>query len=128
MGRRAALSSVIGMAALALAACSATGGGAGLGDANAAGGPTVPPGVTLDAGAQKAAREAEFRALESGKTGVPVSWQKGSFSGEVTPGAKYQVNTFNCRDFTQTVVAGGQRLSTRATACRQQDGSWQTVN
>jgi surface antigen len=127
MARGAALLILIGMAGATLAACSATGGGPAVGTGTTAVTAAVPGGIALDARAQRAAREAENRALEFGRTGVPVPWHKGSVYGEVVPGAKYQVNTFNCRDFTHMVASGGQKQTTRGTACRQPDGTWQVV-
>lgn len=127
MARGAALLILIGISGLTLAACSTAGGGPPPGTGTTAAATAVPGGIVLDAGAEKAAREAEYRALEFGRTGVPVAWHKGSVYGEVVPGAKYQVNTFNCRDFTHMVASGGQKQTTRATACRQPDGTWQAV-
>ena len=84
-------------------------------------------GTDLDSSAQKAAREAEYQALEFGRTGVPVPWKSGSNRGEVIPGARYQINAYSCRDFTQTILSGAERPSARGTACRQPNGSWQPV-
>ena len=129
---------VIGLAGFLLAGCTTVGSGpspAVTGTVPGAAGEGVPAagvasgaiGRELDSAALKAAREAEFRALEFGRTGTPVTWRSGNSRGEVVPGARYQVNTFNCRDFVHTVFAGGTRQSARATACRQPNGSWQSV-
>jgi len=86
-------------------------------------------GIPLDRSAQRKANEAEIRALEHGRTGVPVAWRSGRFRGEVVPGAMYQVNAYTCRDYTQTVYVTGQPpQATRNTACRQADGSWKPVS
>ena len=111
MARAAALL-VIGLAGLALAGCNTTGPnqtagiatGAAIGEGpGAAAGALIGGAIgrELDQGALKAAREAEFRALEFGRTGTPVPWRKGPVYGEVVPGARYQVNTFSCRDYTE---------------------------
>lgn len=84
-------------------------------------------GSELDQSAQRRAREAEMRALENGRTGVPVAWRSGRYRGEVVPGAQYQVNTYNCRDYTHTIYGPGQPQVARAAACRQPNGSWQSV-
>lgn len=125
---------VIGLAGLVLAACStagpnrtagiATGAAVGDGPGGLIGGAI---GGELDQSALKAAREAEFRALEFGRTGTPVPWRKGAVYGEVVPGARYQVNTFNCRDYAHSIFVGGQKQSARGTACRQPNGTWQPV-
>jgi surface antigen len=82
----------------------------------------------LSTAAQKKAAEAEARALEYGRTGIPVAWKDGRSRGEVTPGALYQVNASSCRDYTHTVsIDGGPAVSGRATACRQADGTWRTI-
>jgi len=82
----------------------------------------------LSTSAQKRASEAEMRALEFGRTGIPVAWKDGKSRGEVTPGAPYQVNASNCRDYTHSVsIDGSPAVSGRATACRQANGAWQTI-
>ncbi|MCP4381842.1 MAG: hypothetical protein GY798_10605 [Hyphomicrobiales bacterium] len=84
-------------------------------------------GPELDQSAQRRARDAELRALEHGRTGTPVTWRNGKVRGEVVPGPRYQVNAYNCRDYTHTVYGQGQSQSVRGTACRQPNGSWQPV-
>lgn len=76
----------------------------------------------------QAAATAEYRALEYGRTGTPVSWRgrSGAF-GEVVPGATYQVNSLSCREFTHTIYVKGQPQAARGTACREANGSWRTV-
>jgi surface antigen len=131
--RRIVAFAALGMAGFALAGCGTTGNsGSALGLVEA-GEPANTPiasfaGQGLSATAQKKASEAEFRALEFGRTGIPVMWKEGGSRGEVTPGAPYQVNASSCRDYTHIVsIDGGPAVSGRATACRQASGSWQTV-
>jgi surface antigen len=126
----------LGLAGLGLAGCSSTTGGT---QSTQALGlvADMPPGATpitsfaasgLSTSAQKRATESEARALEFGRTGVPVAWREGKSFGEVTPGAPYQVNASNCRDYTHSVsIDGGPPVSGRATACRQANGTWQTI-
>ena len=85
-------------------------------------------GRDLSPAGQKQARDAEYRALEYGRTGVPISWKSGKEYGEVVPGASYHVNTYDCRDFTHTIFAAGRKQAARGTACRQPNGSWQSVS
>ena len=95
-------------------------------EAATAAGAMAAPG--LDASARKAAKDAEYRALEFGRTGAPVSWQEGKSHGEVIPGPLYHVNASDCRDLTHTVYVGSQPRATHATACRQPNGTWQPVS
>lgn len=85
--------------------------------------------AVLDAADQRAFADAEFRALDSGASGAPVAWRNPGtgHSGEVTPGDSYHVNTRECRGFTSTVNLGGQPQTSRATACKQPDGTWRPV-
>lgn len=84
--------------------------------------------LALDPSAQRRAREAELRALQNGRTGMPISWRNGKVRGEVVPGPRYQVNAYNCRDYVHTVYGEGQPLRVRGTACRQPNGTWQSVS
>jgi surface antigen len=124
----------LGIAGFALAGCDTTGssGGPALGLVESGQAAQTPigsfAGRGLSTSAQKKASEAEYRALEFGRTGIPVAWKDGSSRGEVTPGAPYQVNAFSCRDYTHVVsIDGGAPLSGRGTACRQENGAWQAV-
>ena len=131
--RRMVAFAVLGLAGLALAGCGTTGGsGQALSLVSDPQAETTPiasfAGQGLSSSAQRRASEAELKALEFGRTGVPVAWKDGSSRGEVTPGAPYQVNAFSCRDYTHVVsINGGPSLSGRATACREANGQWQTV-
>lgn len=125
----------LGLACTALAGCSTTSST----PAPQALGLVSDPGATetpiasfaasgLSTSAQKRASDAEARALEFGRTGIPVAWKDGKSRGEVTPGAPYQVNASSCRDYTHSVsIDGGPSVSGRATACRQANGTWQTI-
>lgn len=131
MARIAALI-LIALGGPLLAGCNqTTGGGTALGGGNISAlvGPSSLGlvGVDLDQAGLKAARDAEYRALEFGQTGAPVTWRSGADHGEVVPGSRYQVNASNCRDYTHTVVVGGNVQTTRGTACRQANGAWQVV-
>ena len=68
---------------------------------------------------------AQFNALQFGRVGAPRAWQgdKGQ-AGNVMVGPYVRVNLIDCRDFTNTVVIGGQSYVKKGTACREADGSW----
>jgi len=110
--------------AVLVAACTQT-----LGGSLASGVAGSSIGKDLDFVAARAARSAEYRALEYGRTGVPVTWKSGSSHGEVVPGTTYRINDSNCRDYVHTLTVGsGEAQSARGTACRQANGTWQPVS
>lgn len=86
-------------------------------------------GQSLDKSDQLAVAEAQKRALRSNGLGVSVAWQNEETgrSGHVRPGPVYQINDTTCREFTHEMVLNGVPLSSRGTACREEDGSWQTL-
>ncbi len=120
---RVGILAALTLAGLALAGCGNTGG------FSAEASPTASVGgLDLDKASRKAAKDAEYRALEFGRVGMPVTWQSGKSHGEIVPGPLYHVNSNDCRDFTHTVYVGNAPRATRATACRQSDGTWQPIN
>ncbi|MBN8996490.1 MAG: hypothetical protein J0H63_12585 [Rhizobiales bacterium] len=128
MARGAA--ATFGLVCLALAGCNAGVGGGPAGSLPATGEGGVAGGAigkALGAADQRAARAAEYKALEYGHTGVAVEWKNGGNHGQVVPGASYRVNAYTCRDFVHTIYIGNEQQSARATACRQANGSWQPV-
>jgi surface antigen len=72
------------------------------------------------------ALDAEYRALEYSPAGQAVAWKGscGDPSGEVVAYQPYRVGSQDCRQYTHTVLSGGQSRSLRGTACRNADGSW----
>ena len=74
------------------------------------------------------AASAQFQALQFGRAGAPRSWSgdRGA-SGNVVVGPPVNVNALYCRDFTHTVVAGGQNFVKKGMACRELDGRWGVV-
>jgi surface antigen len=88
-----------------------------------------PVGKELTDADRSAVADAEYRALEFGRTGTPVPWKnrKSGHSGEVVPGPSYKVNVLDCRDVTHTVVVDEQTQSVRTTSCRRPDGNWKPV-
>ena len=70
-------------------------------------------------------------ALEYQPTGQTSTWSNpdSGHSGAVTPTKTYTVNDGTpCREFTQTINVDGQAEEVRATACRQEDGTWQMMD
>ena len=67
------------------------------------------------------------QALERAETGQPVVWRNPDNCGDyqVTPTETYQsAGGDYCREYTTTVVIGGQSERAHGKACRQSDGSW----
>ncbi len=87
-------------------------------------------GAQLDAADQRAAQNAAYQALDSGQAGAPVTWRNpdSGHYGEVTPGPSYRVNSYSCRDYTQTIYIDGKPEMARGTACKQPDGTWKPVS
>jgi surface antigen len=88
-------------------------------------------GQSLDRADQAYMNQQTMRALESQPTNQASTWQNPDSGSQatVTPTRTYQQpNGTYCREYTQTVMIGGKRQEAYGTACRQPDGSWQTVS
>ncbi|WP_350333395.1 RT0821/Lpp0805 family surface protein [Coralliovum pocilloporae] len=87
-------------------------------------------GRALDERDQQLAYNAQYSALERGRSGAPVEWRNpdSGHSGRVVPQKAYTVNNRQCRDYTHTVYIDGQPETARGTACREADGTWRTVS
>ena len=72
------------------------------------------------------ALQAEYRALEYGLSGDPVTWQNArrSVYGEVTAAQPYRVGSQDCRQYTHIAFIDGVPKTARGSACRNADGSW----
>lgn len=74
--------------------------------------------------------QAQQRALYSNQPGQPQQWHNpntGNY-GSVTANQSFQTaNGQYCREYTQTIVVGGQQQDAYGRACQQPDGSWQIV-
>lgn len=86
-------------------------------------------GRALDRQDQMLAQEAEFEALESGRSGERRRWRNpdSGHYGEVVPSESYRRGTADCRDYTHTIYIDGRPESMRGTACRNPDGTWHNV-
>lgn len=127
------------MTGLALAGCQSAGSGPATGLVTAYAAPAVADGLAgglagteigrdLNANDRRTALEAEYRALEFGRTGAPVVWRGRSGSGEVVAGPPYRVNDYDCREYTHTITAKKQSETARGTACRRANGTWRPVS
>ncbi|GEO84393.1 MULTISPECIES: hypothetical protein [Alphaproteobacteria] len=124
------------LAALALSACTTTGGSKGgflsSGKANPSalyisalqGGIVSRSGLKLTDSELQRALEAEYRALEAAPGGQPVAWTGQSVSGQVVAAAPYQVGQQNCRQYTHKLNAKGRQIEARGAACRNSNGTW----
>jgi surface antigen len=68
-------------------------------------------------------------ALESSLDNEPVQWVNPNTQNQytVTPTKTYTSNGTPCREFSTTAVIDGQKETVYGTACRQSDGTWQTM-
>ena len=83
----------------------------------------------LDNRSKDAALAAEYNALERGPAGQPVAWQGTNDTyGQVVPQQPYQVGSQNCRRYTHTIYVDGTSQEASGTACRNSDGTWQTLS
>jgi surface antigen len=88
-------------------------------------------GQLVDESDRRRAQEAEYRALEFSKADSPVVWRNPDKNvyGEVVPGPSFQQGNFqNCREYTHTIFIDGKPEVAKGRACRNADGSWQTVS
>lgn len=83
-------------------------------------------GADLNAEDRQLAVNAEYKALEYGKVGVNSQWagSNGSTSGKVVAAQPYRVGSQDCRQYSHEILVGGVSKRSRATACRNNDGSW----
>jgi surface antigen len=86
-------------------------------------------GRALDEEDRRIAAAAEYQALEYGQPGQPTPWDnpQTQHRGQIVPGKPYQQGSQHCRSYTHTIYIGGEPQTARGTACRQPDGTWQTV-
>ena len=87
-------------------------------------------GNVMDQRDQRLAQAAAGRALETAPSGTPVTWNNPDTgnSGAITPVRTFRDQGTYCREYQQTVTIDGQPQRSYGTACRQPDGSWQSVN
>ncbi len=87
-------------------------------------------GKSLDNADLAAYNSTSQKAMETAQPGQTLPWKNAQTgnSGSVTPLNYYQNNQGQyCREYSQTIVVGGQKQDGYGKACRQPDGSWQIV-
>jgi len=89
-------------------------------------------GKQLDERDKALANEAFQGSLENNKTGSSYTWNNPDtgHSGQTTPTRTIAATAGSgpCREFTTTVLVGGEEQQAYGTACRQNDGSWKIAN
>ena len=88
-------------------------------------------GRQLDERDKELANEAFQDSLENKKVGTASSWNNPDtgHTGTTTPTRTYTADSGSpCREFTTTVLIGGEEQQGYGTACRQSDGSWKIIN
>ncbi|HET8726982.1 MAG TPA: RT0821/Lpp0805 family surface protein [Alphaproteobacteria bacterium] len=86
-------------------------------------------GASLDRADQMAAQQTAQRTFETVPTGQSATWRNpdSGHYGTITPTRTYQANNGYCRDYTHTIYIDGRAETARGTACRQSDGTCQTM-
>ncbi len=87
-------------------------------------------GKSLDEHDKMMAEKTANKALETAPSGSSVGWKNpdSGHSGSITPTKTFKQNDGRyCREYTQTVVVGGETKKAYGTACRQPDGQWEIV-
>lgn len=88
-----------------------------------------PFGNTLSPQDRQLGLNAEYKALEYAGGGELVAWTgKSGSSGTVVAAQPYRVGTQDCRQYKHEMTVAGSNVSARATACRNNDGSWSLLN
>lgn len=88
-------------------------------------------GAALDERDKAAMAQTSQKALEFSPTGKAVEWRNpdSGHYGYVTPSNTYKASDGRyCREFSQTVVIGGEQQKAYGKACRTPDGQWEIIN
>lgn len=87
-------------------------------------------GYSLEGGDLARYHHTSQTALEKGRSGTSLAWTNPDtgHSGTVTPLNVYRNDSGEyCREYTQTIIVGGERQEGYGIACRQPDGKWKIV-
>jgi surface antigen len=78
---------------------------------------------------RRVAANAEYRALEYGRSGMPTSWdyRATGHRGSIVPGRPYKKGDQYCRTYTHTINRGAPPETVKGTACREPGGTWRSV-
>jgi len=74
--------------------------------------------------------ESSYKAFETEKTGGQSSWNnpESGNSGTTKIDAVYRTSAGKlCKDFTQTIKAGGKTETINGTTCQEADGTWKVI-
>jgi surface antigen len=76
------------------------------------------------------AADAEYRALEYGRSGAAVAWTYPAMNhrGSIVPGRPYKKGDQYCRTYTHTINRGGSPEIVKGVACREDNGTWRGVS
>lgn len=88
-------------------------------------------GRSLDRADRLAMENTAQQALEYNQAQRSSAWRNpdSGHSGTITPTRTYKEPTGRyCREYTQTVMIGGEQHKAYGTACRRPDGTWEIVS
>jgi surface antigen len=76
------------------------------------------------------AADAEYRALEYGRSGAAVAWTYPAMNhrGSIVPGRPYKKGEQYCRTYTHAINRSGSLETVKGVACREDDGTWRGVS
>jgi surface antigen len=76
------------------------------------------------------AADAEYRALEYGRSGAPMAWTYPAMNhrGSIVPGRPYRKGEQYCRTYTHSINRGGSPEIVKGVACRDDDGTWRGIS
>jgi surface antigen len=88
-----------------------------------------------EAGRQMSDRErviaanAEYRALEYGRSGAPTAWDYPAthHRGSIVPGRPYQKGSQYCRTYTHAISGADGPDTVKGIACREANGTWRSA-
>lgn len=76
------------------------------------------------------AADAEYRALEYGRSGAPTAWSYPAMNhrGSIVPGRPHKEGDQYCRTYTHSINRGGSPEIVKGVACRENNGTWRGVS
>ena len=87
-------------------------------------------GKQMSTGERGIAADAEYRALEYGRSGAAVAWTYPAMNhrGSIVPGRPYKKGDQYCRTYTHAINRSGSLETVKGVACREDDGTWRGVS
>ena len=76
------------------------------------------------------AADAEYRALEYGRSGSTTAWGYPAMNhrGSIVPGHPYKKGDQYCRSYTHTINRGNSPEIVKGVACREDNGTWRGIS